>query len=107
MIGRMNRSISPMPSRLDTPALLRVSDQSGRVVRSEILPAETALRERLRIAHENYGLQAWNCGELRAGQWAFSAMKGAQRVMVAVRPFEAVTGAASTAVPVATTVTGQ
>jgi len=37
---------------LDTAARLRVSDQAGRVVRSE-LPAGTDLHARLRTAHEN------------------------------------------------------
>ena len=44
---------SPMPVRLDTEGLLRVSDQAGRIVRRESLPAETDLRERLAFAHEN------------------------------------------------------
>jgi hypothetical protein len=40
-IKRGSRWVSPMPVRLNTQALLRVSDQSGRVVRSEVLPAGT------------------------------------------------------------------
>jgi hypothetical protein len=56
-----------MPSRLDNDALLRVSDQGGRIVRHETLPAGTDLRERLRLAHENYQRQGWEVGELRSG----------------------------------------
>jgi hypothetical protein len=63
-----------MPVRLETDALLRVSDQAGRIVRREPLPAGTDLRERLRIAHENYGRQGWTVGPLSPGQWAFMAV---------------------------------
>lgn len=86
-----------MPVRLAAVALLRVSDQAGRVVRAEPLPAGTDLRERLRIAHENYQRQAWRVSELRPGQWAFVAERGEQRLMVAIRPKMSV--AASTTVP--------
>lgn len=87
--------LPPCPCRLDTPALLRVSDQGGRVVRTEALPAGTDLRDRLRIARENYARQAWTVGDLRPGQWAFLATNGAQRLIVEIRPFEMATGAGS------------
>jgi hypothetical protein len=74
-----------MPVRLETDARLRVSDQAGRVVRSERLPAGTALRERLQLAHENYGRQGWAVGALRPGQWAFMAEQADRRLLVAVR----------------------
>src|SRR5438045_3617272 len=38
---RGSRFVSPMPVRLATEALLRVSDQAGRVVRSEALRADS------------------------------------------------------------------
>jgi hypothetical protein len=74
-----------MPVRLGTDALLRVSDQAGRVVRSERLPAGTALRERLRIAHENYARQGWTVGARAPGQWAFMAEKADRRLLIAIR----------------------
>jgi len=48
-----------MPVRLDAEAVLRVSDQGGRIVRSESLPARTDLHERWALAHENYARQGW------------------------------------------------
>ena len=57
-----------MPARLDSNALLRVSDQSGRIIRQEALGAGTDLLERLQIAHTNYQRQGWTVNELRAGQ---------------------------------------
>ena len=74
-----------MPVRLDAEALLRVSDQGGRIVRSESLPARTDLHERLALAHEDYARQGWTVGELHAGQWAFVAEKGARRLLIAIR----------------------
>lgn len=85
-------AISPMPSRMQAEALLRVSDQGGRVVRTETLPTGSDLRERLRLAHENYRLQGWTVGELRPGQWAFIAEKGDRRLLVAIRAGSFVTG---------------
>jgi hypothetical protein len=75
-----------MPVRLDSDALLRVSDQSGRIIRQEALGAGTDLRERLQIAHKNYQCQGWTVNELKAGQWAFVAEQGCRRLMIAIRP---------------------
>jgi hypothetical protein len=74
-----------MPVRLETDARLRVSDQAGRIVRSERLPAGTALRERLQLAHENYARQGWTVGALAPGQWAFLAQKADRRLLIAIR----------------------
>jgi len=74
-----------MPVRLDAEALLRVSDQAGRVVRSEALAPGTHLHERLAVAHENYARQGWAVGELHPGQWAFVAEKGERRLLIAIR----------------------
>jgi hypothetical protein len=90
-----------MPVRLDVVALLRVSDQGGRTVRSETLPIGTDLRERLRIARDNYQLQGWRVGDLRPGQWAFVAERGTQRLMVVVRPDSCVTPSVIGAVAIA------
>ena len=84
-IRRGSPALSPMPVRLEAEALLRVSDQAGRIVRSERLPAGTDLRERLRIAHENYERQGWTVGALTPGQWAFMAEKAERRLLVAIR----------------------
>jgi hypothetical protein len=74
-----------MRVRLEPDALLRVSDQAGRIVRRERLPAGTALRERLRTAHENYPRQGWTVGALPARQWAAMAEKGDRRLLIAIR----------------------
>jgi hypothetical protein len=81
--------MSPMPVRLEADAQLRVSDQAGRIVRSERLPAGSDLRERLRLAHENYQRQGWAVGELRPGQWAFTAEKADRRLLIAIREMPA------------------
>jgi hypothetical protein len=78
-----------MPVRLETDALLRVSDQAGRVVHSERLPASSDLRERLRIAHENYERQGWTVGALTPGQWAFMAGNADRRLLIAIREMPA------------------
>jgi len=85
MRGKPRRGPPPMPARLDVNAVLRVSDQGGRIVRAEELAAGTDLRERLRLAHENYARQGYAVGELRPGQWAFFAERGSQRLLVAIR----------------------
>jgi hypothetical protein len=74
-----------MPVRLQSDALLRVSDDAGRIVRSERLPAGTDLRERLWLAHENYERQGWTVGLLTPGQWAFMAQKVDRRLLIAIR----------------------
>jgi hypothetical protein len=74
-----------MPVRLETDALLRVSDDGARIVRSEPLPAGSDLRERLRIAHENYERQGWTVGALAPGQWAFMAEQADLRLLIAIR----------------------
>jgi hypothetical protein len=61
------RGPPPMPTHLEGDALLRVSDQGGRIARTEELPHGTDLRDRLRIAHENYARQGRTVGELLPG----------------------------------------
>jgi hypothetical protein len=84
-IRRGAPAVAPMPTRIDGDAILRVSDQAGRVIRSERLLARTDLRERLQVAHRNYALQGWTVGELRPGQWAFIAEKADHRLLIAIR----------------------
>ena len=83
-----------MPMRLGGDALLRVSDQAGRLVRSEPLSAGTDLHARLRIAHENYARQGWTVSEVHPGQWAFMAEKNGRQLMIAIREAASVTGTA-------------
>jgi hypothetical protein len=83
-----------MPVRLDVDAELRVSDQEGRIIRHEVLPAGTDLRDRLRGAHESYQLQGWTVGELRAGQWVFIADKVGRRLPIAIRDASPATASA-------------
>jgi len=77
-----------MPPRVNSGALLRVSDDSGRILRTETLCAGSDLRDRLCIAHANYQRQGWAVNELRPGAWAFMATKGRRRLLVAIRPLE-------------------
>jgi hypothetical protein len=94
-LKRGSRFVSPMPVRLDTEALLRVSDQGGRVVRSEALSAGTDLHARLLLARENYARQGWGVGELHSGQWAFVAEKGERRLLIAIRATQSVAAVAA------------
>jgi hypothetical protein len=77
-----------MPVHIAAPAIMRVSDQRGRTVRQELLAAGTDLRDRLRIAYENFKRDGWQVGDLRPGQWAFVAEKPDQRLMVAIKVAE-------------------
>ena len=85
----IRRAICPMPVRVDGDALLRVSDQSGRIIRQEVLRAGTDLRERLLSAHQVYRQQEWAVSELRPGAWGFLADKECKRVLVAIREINA------------------
>lgn len=87
----------PMPVRLDRPATLRVSDDQGRLVRCEELPAGANLQERLRAAHEVYLRQGWEVTAIRPGSWGFAAQKGDRRLLVAIRAGMLV-GTAATAI---------
>ena len=77
-----------MPVHIAEPAILRVSDQHGRTVRQELIAAGTDLRDRLRVAYENFKRDGWQVGDLRPGQWAFVAEKPDRRLMVAIRVAE-------------------
>jgi hypothetical protein len=50
----------PMPLKLDVTTGFKVINSNGRLLRSEELPAGTALPDRLRLAHRNYQLQGWS-----------------------------------------------
>src|SRR5882762_9594421 len=88
-IRRGSPALSPMPVRLEAEAMLRVSDQAGRIVRSERLPAGTDLRERLQLAQENYRRQGWTVGALAPWQWAFMAQKADRWLLIAIRAMPA------------------
>jgi hypothetical protein len=77
-----------MPVYVAVPAILRVSDQRGRTVRQELLGAGTHLRDRLRVAYENFAREGWEVGDLRPGQWAFVSDKPDRRLMVEIRVAE-------------------
>lgn len=66
---RASAILFPMPVRLDCPASLRVSDDTGRLVRREELAAGTNLAERLRSVHDTYARQGWTVSPLRLGAW--------------------------------------
>lgn len=84
-IPRGAPSVAPMPAHIAAPAILRVSDQRGRTVRQELLSPGTDLRDRLRVAYENFVREGWQVGDLRPGQWGFVAEKPDRRLMVAIR----------------------
>jgi hypothetical protein len=70
------RRIVPMPQSLEEDALLRVSDEAGRLVRCEVLRAGTDLRARLQLAFDNLQVQGWSIdGGLRPGSWSFTHEK--------------------------------
>jgi len=94
-IKRGSPALYPMPVRLDCSAALRVSDDAGRLVRSEELRAGTNLADRLRSAHETYERQGWTVSTLRPGGWGFTAERGDRRLLIAVRAGLLVTAAAT------------
>jgi hypothetical protein len=75
----------PMPRKLPVPTQFKVTDAHGRILRSEELPAGTALPDRLRLAHRNYQLQGWAVEPLRPGRWSFLAEKAGQRLLIGIR----------------------
>src|ERR1700760_54696 len=84
---------APMPQRLDVPALLRVSDQGGRLIRMDSLPPGTDMQERLRNAREGFLRQGYRVDELRPGVWGFAARKDGRSLLVAIRPGSATAAA--------------
>jgi hypothetical protein len=76
----------PMPLELDVTTWFKVIDSSGRILRSEELPAGAHLPDRLRLAHRNYQLQGWTVDPLRPGRWSFLAEKAGQRLLIGIRP---------------------
>jgi hypothetical protein len=77
---------APMPRKLQVPTGFRVTDSNGRILRSEELPANTDLADRLRLAHRNYQLQGWTVDPLLPGRWSFMAEKAGQRLLIGIRP---------------------
>jgi hypothetical protein len=75
----------PMPLKLDVTTWFKVIDSSGRILRSEELPAGAHLPDRLRLAHRNYQLQGWTVDPLRPGRWSFLAEKVGQRLLIGIR----------------------
>ena len=65
--------------------LFIVSDDSGRVLRSEALPVTADPRDRLRRAHRSYQLQDWAVDPLLREHWSFTAQKESRRILVAIR----------------------
>jgi hypothetical protein len=76
----------PMPRSLQVTTWFKVIDSSGRILRSEELPAGADLPDRLRLAHRNYQLQGWTVDPLRPGRWSFLAEKAGQRLLIGIRP---------------------
>jgi len=75
----------PMPLKLELTTWFKVTDASGRILRSEELPAGADLRDRLRLAHRNYQLQGWSVEPLLPGRWSFIAEKASQRLLIGIR----------------------
>jgi len=94
-IKRGDAAFYPMTIRLDCSATLRVSDDAGRLVRSEELRPGTHLVERLRNAHETYQRLGWTVSGLRPGAWGVTAERAERRLLIAVRAGLLVTAAAT------------
>ena len=82
-----------MPVRLDTQALLRVSGQAERGVRSEALAAGTNLHGRLALAHENYARQGGRGGRAPSGPMGVHGNEGRGSSLIAIRDVASVSGA--------------
>jgi hypothetical protein len=76
----------PMPLKLEVTTWFKVTDASGRIIRSEELPAGADLPDRLRLAHRNYQLQGWIVDALMPGHWGFTAEKSGRRILIGIRP---------------------
>jgi hypothetical protein len=95
--GASSSDASTYPTRIARPvpharapgdgrAAARIrSGRPNRVQRTAAGRDRAALRERLRLAHENYGRQGWTVGALTPGQWAFMAEKADRRLLIAIR----------------------
>jgi hypothetical protein len=88
----------PMPLKLEVTTWFKVTDASGRIVRSEELPAGADLHDRLRLAHRNYQLQGWSVEPLLPGRWSFIAEKAGQRLLIGIRRPHPTATAAVTAI---------
>jgi hypothetical protein len=77
-------AIAPMPRQLDAVAHYSVRNQYGRTLRVGALEPGTDLWQRLRDAHDAFARQGYSVSSLRNGQWAFSAVRGPQRLVVAI-----------------------
>jgi hypothetical protein len=75
----------PMPLKLDVTTWFKVIDSSGRILRSEELPAGADLPDRLRLAHRNYQLQGWSVEPLLPGRWSFLGEKAGQRLLIGIQ----------------------
>lgn len=64
---RVPSVVGPMPTWFDTPVKLYVRDQFGRILRDEPQRPGSDVRERLRIAWQNYQLQGWEVDDLYPG----------------------------------------
>jgi hypothetical protein len=84
-VRRGPAAIAPMPRQLDAAAHYSVRDQYGRTIRGGGLEPGTDLWQRLRDAHDAFARQGYSVSSLRNGQWAFSAVRGAQRLVVAIK----------------------
>jgi len=74
-----------MPISVDVVTWFKVTDSSGRTLRSEELKAGADLHDRLRLAHRNYQLQGWNVDALLPGRWNFCARKGERQILIGIR----------------------
>ena len=77
---------SPMPHSLDAVTWFKVTDSTGRTLRTEELKPGVDLHDRLRLAHRNYQLQGWTVDALLPGRWNFCARKAGRQILVGIRP---------------------
>src|SRR3954447_11439602 len=74
-----------MPTSINVVTWFKVTDSSGRTLRSEELKAGADLHDRLRLAHRNYQLQGWNVDPLLPGRWNFCARKAGRQILIGIR----------------------
>jgi len=78
-------AIARLPRQIDGEAHYLVRYPNGRTIRCGPLEPGTDLWARLRDIHDEYARRGYSVGKLRNGQWSFPAVKGHQRITIAIQ----------------------
>lgn len=73
-----------MPATLPRNAWLVVMDELGKLLRSELLPPETNLLDRLTQEAAAYAADGWE-GQPSPGNWSFIMRNGPHRLAIGIR----------------------